>query len=337
MPGIRTEITEITTGLATLGFKSLDAALALAEQPSALKNVEPSIWDRLKDAYHAGGFEKDFASAWENGCIFLQAKSGLRNRRPFQIEWKGPHKNSGYDFIPADLRIDHVYLISCKYSSRLLQNSSPANLFDRLLAGRSGRHGDWYLDVAPDEYNAFYACVREIFSEGRKLPTHLTDLGREGRQFLKSSLKGNEWPELLNDYVDFSHAVAKKSAARWTAGLTTAAKREEMLWRLLRFAPAPYFILGSSQKVPIRIRVHTPWDWRQEFELRSFQISPDFEAKQPQVGWEAIILEKTKKVDSVVKGHVEIRWGHGKFSGNPEAKVYLDTPHSQVPGYASLD
>ena len=35
-------------------------------------------------------------------------------------------------------------------------------------------------------------------------------------------------------------------------------------------------------------------------------------------------------------GHVEIRWSHGKLSGSPEAKVYLDTPAMQVPGYDAL-
>jgi len=37
-----------------------------------------------------------------------------------------------------------------------------------------------------------------------------------------------------------------------------------------------------------------------------------------------------------VGGHVEIRWSHGQFGGNPEAKVYLDTPHNDVPGYFRL-
>jgi hypothetical protein len=31
-----------------------------------------------------------------------------------------------------------------------------------------------------------------------------------------------------------------------------------------------------------------------------------------------------------------LRWSHGKFSGNPEAKVYLTTPPHDVPGYTQL-
>ena len=35
-------------------------------------------------------------------------------------------------------------------------------------------------------------------------------------------------------------------------------------------------------------------------------------------------------------GHVEIRWSHGRFANPPEAKVYLDTPMSELPGYHPL-
>ena len=38
-----------------------------------------------------------------------------------------------------------------------------------------------------------------------------------------------------------------------------------------------------------------------------------------------------------MRGHVEVRWSHGRFCGPPEAKVYLDTPHADVPGYFPLD
>lgn len=65
------------------------------------------------------------------------------------------------------------------------------------------------------------------------------------------------------------------------------------------------------------------------------------------VGWEATFVElgagngsdrgsEPRSRDGrtgTVKGHVEIRWSHGRFNGPPEAKVYLDTPFDQVPGY----
>ena len=36
------------------------------------------------------------------------------------------------------------------------------------------------------------------------------------------------------------------------------------------------------------------------------------------------------------RGHVEVRWSHGRFRGAPEAKVYLDTQPTDVPGFWPL-
>ena len=58
-------------------------------------------------------------------------------------------------------------------------------------------------------------------------------------------------------------------------------------------------------------------------------------AGQPRVGWRATVIEKCSGVERDVAGHVEVRWAHGRFS-SVEAKVYLDTPHADVPGYFGL-
>jgi hypothetical protein len=58
-------------------------------------------------------------------------------------------------------------------------------------------------------------------------------------------------------------------------------------------------------------------------------------AGQPRVTWRAALTETATGAPRVVAGHVEIRWAHGRFS-SVEAKVYLDTPHAEVPGYFPL-
>lgn len=317
-----------------LGYESLKEALD--RQPQEMINVDERAWRRLRAAYQTDAHPTEFRVAWSNGVAFFRARSGLRNRRPLRVEWRGGHKNPGYDFIPADLRVDHVYLVSCKYGSRLLLNASPSFLFERLLADREGRRGDWYLDVAPSEYRELYRKAREHVPFGPDLPSDITRLSREDRDLLKRTLRGR-WPSaLLPEYASFSHAVAITSAKMWAANLTSLSKREEMLWRLLRLAPAPYFILGVSSTAPIRLRVHTPWDWRREFRLRSFDVAADLRAEQPKVRWDANVLNQRTGERSVVEGHIEVRWAHGKFGASPEAKVYLDTPHIHVPGYAQL-
>ena len=134
MPAIRTEVTEIVTGLAMLGFADLERALAV--RPAWYHHVSEEQFQRLDEARSNGDLAAEFETAWDNGVRFLNSPDGLRGRVPDRIEWKGPHRPPGYEQLPADLRVDHVYLISCKYGSNLLHNVSPASLFDRRLSER---------------------------------------------------------------------------------------------------------------------------------------------------------------------------------------------------------
>jgi hypothetical protein len=97
----------------------------------------------------------------------------------------------------------------------------------------------------------------------------------------------------------------------------------------------PYFVLGSSATRSLRLRIATPWDWRQLFTLQRLDVFPQA-GGQPRVGWNATVRERADGATHTVSGHVEVRWSHGRFGGLPEAKGYLDTPHHLVPGYVPL-
>src|SRR5579864_9383845 len=97
-----------------------DPSSTLADRPVELENVPDETWRRLAAAHRAGGHRAEFLAAWTNGRRFMEAADGLRGRTPVRVEWKGPTKPVGYDAIPADLRVDHVYLVSCKYLSTIL-------------------------------------------------------------------------------------------------------------------------------------------------------------------------------------------------------------------------
>jgi len=332
VPSPKTEITEIVTGLAIAGAADLDSALAA--RPVA--NVADEVWARLAALACGGQHRQEFAAAWANGRHFLQAEDGLRGRPPRLVEWKGPTRAPGDEVVPADLRVDHVWLISCKYLSKVLANAAPARLFDRGLAGGPAPlSGDWYAEVAPDAYQALYAQVRLELGSRASLPPHAADLTPTHRAELRAYLDAGWSSEAQAAYRELSVAVGQASAQRWKAVVGRRAQAEAVLWRLLRIGSAPYFVLGAQRDRSLRLRVMTPWDWRQAYELRRFDVWGD-DAGQPQVRWQAVVRDRAGDEDRIVDGHVQVRWSHGRFGKPPEAKVYLDTPHHRVPGYVTL-
>jgi hypothetical protein len=328
---LRTTITEVVTGLGMLGVDNVEHALAA--RPDAITNVSPAVWESLTRAWKEGRHPDVFAAAFMNGHRFLAAADALRGRVPRLVEWKGAHRAPGDEVVPADLRVDHVYLVSCKYLSRIVVNASPHHLFDRLLAGGQGRRGgDWFQQVAPREYAELYAAVRAELPH-TDLPTDVGALDTGQRRALGVALRDG-WPaDTGAQYQTLVERTAIESARRWSEAVSDAAA--PMLWRLLRIGSAPYFVLGASPRGFLRLRIATPWDWRRQYELRAFEV----EARaggQPIVAWLAAIRDRADRSSRVVRGHVEVRWSHGRLAAPPEAKVYLDTPHDEVPGYFAL-
>ena len=337
MPDRRTEISELVTGLGMLEYPSV--AAALDARPAVLRNVADASWFRVREARSDGVLPELFDAAWENGRAFLHARDGLRGRPPLQVEWKGPSRPVGYEAVPADLRVDHVFLISCKHASRILHNVAPSHLFERGLAARRGDEAsvDWFAATAPEEYQALYEAAAPA-SGVTTLPARAVSLDSRQRRALSLALRETKaWPQpAAGPYADLCRAVASVSAERWNAALASEAAREEQLWRLLRLSSAPYFVLGASAAEPVRLRIATPWDWRQAYEFNGLDIRPDPFAKQPLVRWAAAVRRRSDDATVRVEGFVEIRWSHGRFGGHPEAKVQLVTPHHEVPGYEPL-
>jgi hypothetical protein len=377
-------VTELGTGLGMLGEDDLDEVLR-ARSP-VMRSLSPDDWDRLASVRTGGAYDSEFHAAWLNGRSFLAARDGLRGRRPEVVEWKGALRGSGDEVAPVDLRIDYVYLVSCKYMSKILFNASPTHVFDSLLVGgpaRPGRGlgGDWYAEVAPAQYQHLYEVVRRAVQDGDtggsalaqpapgtlepgtvalpgfevttpggrtatvarhsgaalgELPARAVDLTSAHRAALGERLRSG-WPgEAGEAYRALSDEVARASVSRWHAALAVGASAgEAMLWRLLRMGSAPYFVLGSSVTRSLRLRIATPWDWKQLFRLARFEVFPQ-EGGQPRVGWLATVRERSSGHLHEVAGHVEVRWSHGRFGGLPEAKGYLDTHHHLVPGYFPL-
>lgn len=328
-----TEATEVGTALGMLGFESITHALEA--RPDVFDGgTRHEEWDRWIQSY-ISPLWADWEAAWRNGLAFLEADDGLRGRRPRLIDWRGSGRPLPDAVIPADLRVDHVYLVSCKYLSKVLFNGSPAGVFEGAMGLLpSARTDDWFSEIAPLEHQALYDAVRRDLSA--VTPPSVANLSKADRAVVRRSL-ADGWPSdnARGAYADLVAAVASRSAARWRDAIGSIGRPERMLWRLLRIYDAPYFVLGSSSKGSLRLRVATPWDWRSRFRLEQLDIDA-LPGGQAQVGWTAGVRDRALGQVVDIRGHVEIRWSHGRFGGPPEAKIYLDTALAEVPGYFPL-
>ena len=105
------------------------------------------------------------------------------------------------------------------------------------------------------------------------------------RQMMKAELRSG-WPAAADAaYASLCTAVSEATAAAWSSRLTVR-NSELVLWRLLRIGATPYFILGTSRDGSIRLRIDTPWDWRESYRLLSLIVEP-LAGGQPLVGWSA--------------------------------------------------
>ena len=332
MPSDKTFVTEVATGLGMTGSSDLDDVLR--SRPPLFLNLTGSDWDRLGELRLNGDLGPEFLQSFLNGRSFFLAKDALGARVPQRIEWTGGRRPPGDEVVPADLRIDHVYLVSCKYLSRILHNLSPARLAIGLLSQvRIDERGDWFSRTAPEEYQELYdVCRREL--GGSTFPTEVANLSPIERRALATRLRAAWPPGAVERYERLCQVVAASTAREWRARLSRQ-NTELMLWRLLRIGASPYFILGTSSEGATRLRIDTPWDWRQRFRLDDFSVEAR-PAGQALVSWSASFHDRTSGEDRSVRGHVEVRWSHGRFGQPPEAKVYLDSPIREVPGYHEI-
>lgn len=337
MADARTKITELATALGMTGHATLQSALEA--QPPSLE-IEPDVWASLDAISRSGKWEEEAETAFANGTYFAAHAGGLNGRTPQRIEWSGGRKMPGDQQVPADLLIDHVYMISCKYRSRVLFNPAPARLFlDGLAVTSRPRGKNWFQEVAPRAHKALYARTVEVLGL-ENMAENPTAQTSEQRERLKAALRGRGVAGLPREahaeYEVLTDRVSRASARLWRNTLDDKAEEERMLWRLLRIYSATYFVLGVDERQPMRFRIVTPWEWRQAYEFLSLEVR-EAGRGQPMVDWSATYRHRASGHRRRVEGHVEIRWSHGPFNNPPEAKIYLDTPHEEVPGYLDLD
>lgn len=328
-----TLVSELATAL---GMIRRTLPEAMAHLPSELQGVSDTDWSRLVALHGEGHHALLFGNSFANGRSFATSEVALRHRQPGTVEWCGPRKVRGEFAIPADLRVDDVYLVSCKYESKNLLNSGPAKLFDHRLKDARRGGTSWYEEVAGEAYQSYYAAVRDHYGLSG-LPGEAAALADPDRAVLAAVLPRELPAGLAAVQAEFCWQVAVASAERWTRSVgSTSQHRTDFAMSLLRIPQAIYFLLGQNGRSSLRFKVLSRWDWAARYQMREFSVAPS-RTMQPTVTWKLDVFDRHLGVEQSAVGHVEIRWSHGRFNKAPEAKVYLDSDLHHTPGYVSLD
>lgn len=345
MASERTKLTELGTavGLVLPPDAPWPAALDAVDVPG----IDRDVWHPIvaPAAADPGPARDLLLRAVDNGRAFRRQVLG--DRTPTVVEWSGGGRNTWLSDVPRDLTVDRVWFVQAKYESTCVLSTSPAALVDHLLADDgTGTRRSWYEVVALPELQAYYDAVRQRTGaadaatlladpDAPELPADVRDLGTSHRRSLKALLRAGGATDAEDAaYRDLSRAVSVETALRWEHRLraSTAAQRTQLLFRMLRIAGGPYWLLGTKGRDPVRLAVTDTRSWRERFELRDLAVTAG-RAGQPQVDWRAEVVDRDTGHASHVEGYCELRWSHGKLQGNPECKVQVATPLPDLPGY----
>jgi hypothetical protein len=332
----KTKLTELGTavGLVYEPSEGWDGALDRVEVPG----IPAETWQPvvLPAARADSPHRELLLRALGNGRAFRHQV--LHDRRPHSVEWSGGTRAVWTSDVPRDLTIDGVWFVQAKYDSTCVLNTSPGALVDELLVDHTLESRlSWFEEVALDQLQQYYEQVRAGITLS-DLPTDVRDLDKAGKAILKESMRSRPpSPSEDTTYAALCRAVSLETVLRWRHRLDAASwpQRTQMLFRMLRIAGGPYWLLGTKGQAPVQLRVTDTRNWRERFELKRFTVV-DAHAGQPQVDWRAEILDRSNGARRTVAGYCEIRWSHGKLQGNPECKVQVTTPLEHIPGYERL-
>jgi hypothetical protein len=106
------------------------------------------------------------------------------------------------------------------------------------------------------------------------------------------------------------------------AGSSRSQVLENIARLFFRMDSVEYIFTGIDRGVEFGVMIPELSQWKREWKITRIEASPNLKRQQSVVDIAIDFASKASDVTGSAQFHVEIRWSHGKFRQNPEAKLY---------------
>lgn len=350
MPTPKTECTELSVGFGILDLEPLEINVDELDLLWAGSLSEEKYERFISTLQSDESFYRRFHSVGVNIRHFHEV---LSKTNIHSITWEGPNQQASAISMAKDLLVANV-AISVKANSDVVFNLSPHSLLDYILAGKHPpqRAENWYTVTARNEYQQLYQLAVKLCE--LELPDTVNGYHSEFRGASRKVLSGGlrklekrnpeKYRLFQNGYTEFCHRVARVSADRFNQAfaqsMSSGAKNailDNIARYFLRLGDTEYVLCGLEKRSKeFSVSIPDLSSWKRRWRLESVEAQPDLDSGQSLVRFELCFQNRQTKAIHVLKYHVQIRWSHGKFVGNPEAKFYKDFSWIEVPFFTKI-
>lgn len=346
MPTPKTECTELAVGFGLLGVDPLQVS-ALQIGAYWIDTLSPRKFSEFARQFAVA--EAYYRRFYAIGVKLRQSHTLFQSTQITSVRWEGPQQQASSVTIPVDLLAANTP-ISVKADSNVVCNRSPYILFVSDPGGTLSptRSENWYASVAFESYQDLYDRARNI--AGLDLPASVVEYHQRSKGSSRKRLSqaihafSTVDAEQFNQaYTAFCHAVAQHSADLFTITLNQTLRgpirnaiAENLIRRFFRLGDSEYVLCGLDGKYEFGVTVPALTAWKRGWSFKRLLAQPDFTRGQSVVNFALVVEEKDKRKEYTFPFHAEIRWGHGKFVGNPEAKLYKEFAWTEVPFFQQI-
>jgi hypothetical protein len=346
MATIRTKTTELSVAFGLLG-----------REPSSVRpdeieflfdeTLDARTFEQVKREYYSKSKQRDlYSTLFELGLRARQKYEPFRNVR--QVQWTGPSQQSQIVSSSKDL-VALGIPISIKTDSDVVYNLSPANLFEAIPQGGLLGSGseNWFLKHAEEELNEAYMIASRGLPD---FPDNVLDFERKATRSDRSAiqeaikqLSKDDSKKFLRAYISMCHHVSEISAEMFNKAFgasissrSRTAFEDSIVGRFFRIDSTPYILMGTDGPEPMVQLVPDITKWRSETGFVNLEAFPALDRKQCVVEFSFECRDLDSGKIEQYPFHAEIRWSHGRFCGNPEAKLYKDFRWQEVSFFDDL-